>query len=114
MATNCLPSAGWSESNSNIDLTVSSTLPFSQPRMSQHGFEGIEVIVTKLDDFIPQSKEAKKHERGEGHIHIPHKDFISMIVGNFDSQERGDCLKNGKQPHHESRMGKLLEPVGFT
>jgi hypothetical protein len=37
-----------------------------------------------------------------------------MIVGNFDSQERGDCLKNGKQPHHESRMGKLLEPVGFT
>ncbi|KAJ7340035.1 hypothetical protein DFH08DRAFT_964056 [Mycena albidolilacea] len=31
MATNRLPSAGWSESNSNIDLTVSSTLPFSQP-----------------------------------------------------------------------------------
>jgi hypothetical protein len=85
MATNCLPSASWSESNSNIDLTVSSTQPFSQPRMSQHGFEGIEVIVAKSNNFIALSKEAKKHERGEGHIHIPHKGFIGMIIGDFDS-----------------------------
>ncbi|KAJ7815435.1 hypothetical protein B0H14DRAFT_2603448 [Mycena olivaceomarginata] len=61
-ATNRLPSASWSESDN--DLT---------PRTSQRGFEGIEVIVAKSNDFIALSKEAKKRERGEGHIHIPHK-----------------------------------------
>ncbi|KAJ7825468.1 hypothetical protein B0H14DRAFT_2596545 [Mycena olivaceomarginata] len=114
IATNHLPSAGWSESNSDIDLTVSLTLPFSQLRMSQRGFEGIEVIVAKSDDFIPQSKEAKKHERGEGHIHIPHKGFIGMIISDFNSRERSDRLKNGVEPHHEKHTGKLLKPVDST
>ncbi|KAJ7711743.1 hypothetical protein B0H14DRAFT_2645623 [Mycena olivaceomarginata] len=105
MATNCLPSASWSESNSDIDLT---------PRMSQHGFEGIEVIVAKSNDFIAQSKEAKNHEHGEGHIDIPHKGFIGMIIGDFDSRERSDRLKNGVEPDHKRHTGKLLKPVDST
>ncbi|KAJ7754292.1 hypothetical protein B0H14DRAFT_3512589 [Mycena olivaceomarginata] len=97
MATTRLPSASWSESNSDIDLTVGSTLPFSQPRMSQRGFEGIEVIVAKSNNFIARSKEAKGRGRGEGHIDIPHKGFIGMIIGDFDSRERSDRLKNGPE-----------------
>ncbi|KAJ7684074.1 hypothetical protein B0H14DRAFT_3534829 [Mycena olivaceomarginata] len=114
MATNRLPSASWSESNSDNDLTVWSTLPFSQPRMSQRGFEGIEVIVAKSNDFIARSKEAKNHERGQGHIDIPHKGFIGMIIGDFDSRERSDRLKNGVEPDHKRHTGKLLKPVDST
>ncbi|KAJ7787690.1 hypothetical protein B0H14DRAFT_3505198 [Mycena olivaceomarginata] len=111
-ATNRLPSASWSESDN--DLTVSSTQPLSQPRTSQRGFEGIEVIVAKSNDFIALSKEAKKRERGEGHIHIPHKGFIGMIIGDFDSRERSDRLKNGVEPPPERHTGKLLKPVDST
>ncbi|KAJ7900625.1 hypothetical protein B0H14DRAFT_3423236 [Mycena olivaceomarginata] len=114
MATTRLPSASWSESNSDIDLTVGSTLPFSQPRMSQRGFEGIEVIVAKSNDFIARSKEAKGRGRGEGHIDIPHKGFIGMIIGDFDSRERSDRLKNGVEPDHKRHTGKLLRPVDST
>ncbi|KAJ7717768.1 hypothetical protein B0H14DRAFT_3521901 [Mycena olivaceomarginata] len=114
MATTRLPSASWSESNSDIDLTVGSTLPFSQPRMSQRGFEGIEVIVAKSNDFIARSKEAKGCGRGEGHIDIPHKGFIGMIIGDFDSRERSDRLKNGVEPDHKRHTGKLLRPVDST
>ncbi|KAJ7888112.1 hypothetical protein B0H14DRAFT_3430301 [Mycena olivaceomarginata] len=114
MATNRLPSASWSESNSDIDLTVRSTLPFSQPRMSQRGFEGIEVIVAKSNNFIARSKEAKGRGRGEGHIDIPHKGFIGMIIGDFDSRERSDRLKNGVEPDHKRHTGKLLRPVDST
>ncbi|KAJ7871535.1 hypothetical protein B0H14DRAFT_2570856 [Mycena olivaceomarginata] len=96
------------------DLTVSSTQPLSQPRTSQRGFEGIEVIVAKSNDFIALSKEAKKRKRGEGHIHIPHKGFIGMIIGDFDSRERSDRLKNGVEPPPERHTGKLLEPVDST
>ncbi|KAJ7764654.1 hypothetical protein B0H14DRAFT_3510330 [Mycena olivaceomarginata] len=110
--TNRLPSASWSESDN--DLTVSSTQPLSQPRTSQRGFEGIEVIVAKSNDFIALSKEAKKRERGEGHIHIPHKGFIGMIIGDFDSRERSDRLKNGVEPPPERHTGKLLKPVDST
>ncbi|KAJ7820881.1 hypothetical protein B0H14DRAFT_2599662 [Mycena olivaceomarginata] len=109
-----LPSASWSETNSDNDLTVSSTQPLSQPRTSQRGFEGIEVIVAKSNDFIALSKEAKKRKRGEGHIHIPHKGFIGMIIGDFDSRERSDRLKNGVEPPPERHTGKLLEPVDST
>jgi hypothetical protein len=114
MATNRLPSASWSESNSDIDPTVWSTLPLSQPRMSQRGFEGIEVIVARSNDFIAQSKEAKNQERGEGHIDIPHKGFIGMIIGDFDSRERSDRLKKGVEPDHKRHTGKLLKPVDST
>ncbi|KAJ7843614.1 hypothetical protein B0H14DRAFT_2585600 [Mycena olivaceomarginata] len=113
-ATNRLPSASWSESNSDNDLTVSSTLPLSQPRTSQRGFEGIEVIVAKSNDFIALSKEAKKRERGEGHIHIPHKGFIGMIIGDFDGRERSDRLKNSVELPPERHTGKLLKPVDST
>ncbi|KAJ7812509.1 hypothetical protein B0H14DRAFT_2605733 [Mycena olivaceomarginata] len=88
-ATNCLPSASWSESNSDNDLTVSSTLPLSQPRTSQRGFEGIEVIVAKSNNFIALSKEAK-------------------------IRERSDRLKNGVEPPPERHTGKLLKPVDST
>ncbi|KAJ7800749.1 hypothetical protein B0H14DRAFT_3490363 [Mycena olivaceomarginata] len=81
-------------------------IPLSQPRTSQRGFEGIEVIVAKSNDFIALSKEAKKRERGEGHIHIPHKGFIGMIIGDFDSRERSDRLKNGVEPPPERHTGK--------
>ncbi|KAJ7789111.1 hypothetical protein B0H14DRAFT_3503399 [Mycena olivaceomarginata] len=94
--------------------TTRSTLPFSQPRMSQRGFEGIEVIVAKSNDFIARSKEAKGRGRGEGHIDIPHKGFIGMIIGDFDSRERSDRLKNGVEPDHKRHTGKLLRPVDST
>ncbi|KAJ7816308.1 hypothetical protein B0H14DRAFT_2602790 [Mycena olivaceomarginata] len=64
--------------------------------------------------FIALSKEAKKRERGEGHIHIPHKGFIGMIIGDFDSRERSDRLKNGVEPPPERHTGKLLKPVDST
>ncbi|KAJ7718391.1 hypothetical protein B0H14DRAFT_3521701 [Mycena olivaceomarginata] len=98
MATTRLPSASWSESNSDIDLTVGSTLPFSQP----------------LERFYSTVEEAKGRGRGEGHIDIPHKGFIGMIIGDFDSRERSDRLKNGVEPDHKRHTGKLLRPVDST
>ncbi|KAJ7861003.1 hypothetical protein B0H14DRAFT_3445730 [Mycena olivaceomarginata] len=61
----------------------------------------------------------------QGIINVPHKGFIGIIIGDFNSQERSNRLKKaaldslacqaeevnrGKQPHHKSRMGKLLKP----
>ncbi|KAJ7711041.1 hypothetical protein B0H14DRAFT_3524710 [Mycena olivaceomarginata] len=128
MATK-LPFAGWSQGTAMTDQPVSSALPFSSPDKSQRGFQGIEVMVVKPADFIVPSRETRGFSDAgtQGFIVIPHKGFIGIIIGDFDSQERSDRLKkaaldslafqaeevnHGKQPHHksQSRMGKLLKP----
>ncbi|KAJ7878546.1 hypothetical protein B0H14DRAFT_2567231 [Mycena olivaceomarginata] len=127
MATK-LPFAGWSQGTATTDQPVSSALPFSSPDKSQRGFQGIEVMVAKPADFIIPSRETKGYTDAgtQGFIVIPHKGFIGIIIGDFDSQERSDRLKkaaldslaqaeevnHGKQPHHksQSRTGKLLKP----
>ncbi|KAJ7809300.1 hypothetical protein B0H14DRAFT_2608191 [Mycena olivaceomarginata] len=132
MATK-LPFAGWSQGTATTDQPVSSALPFSSPDKSQRGFQGIEVMVAKPADFIVPSRETKGFSDAgtQGFIVIPHKGFIGIIIGDFDSQERSDRLKkaaldslvfgaeevnHGKQLHHksQSRTGKLLKPEEST
>ncbi|KAJ7330264.1 hypothetical protein DFH08DRAFT_815186 [Mycena albidolilacea] len=83
------------------------------------------VAVPKNSEVVVPSRETKgfSQKGTQGFIAIPHKGFIGIIIGDFDSQERSDCLKkaaldslacqaeevnHGKQPHHKSRTGKLL------
>ncbi|KAJ7860236.1 hypothetical protein B0H14DRAFT_2576734 [Mycena olivaceomarginata] len=126
MATK-LPFAGWSQSYATTNQPVSSALPFSPPDKSQRGFQGIEVMVAKPADFVRPSRETKGYgKKGtQGFIVIPHRGFIGIIIGDFDSKERSDRLKkaaldslacqaeevnHGKQPHPKSRTGKLVKP----
>ncbi|KAJ7797214.1 hypothetical protein B0H14DRAFT_3493941 [Mycena olivaceomarginata] len=129
MATTKLPFAGWSQGTTTTDQPVSSALPFSSPDKSQRGFQGIEVMVAKPADFIVPSRETRGYSDAgtQGFIVIPHKGFIGIIIGDFDSQEHSNRLKkaaldslafqaeevnHGKQLHHksQSRTGKLLKP----
>ncbi|KAJ7686053.1 hypothetical protein B0H14DRAFT_3534787 [Mycena olivaceomarginata] len=128
MATK-LPFAGWSQSYAMADQPVSSALPFSLPDKSQCGFQGIKIMVAKPADFIVPSRETRGFSKAgtQGFIIIPHKGFIGIIIGDFNSQECSDRLKkaaldslvcqaeevnHSKQPHHksQSRTGKLLKP----
>ncbi|KAJ7337634.1 hypothetical protein DFH08DRAFT_812957 [Mycena albidolilacea] len=124
-----LPFAGWSQSYATINQPVLSALPFSPPGKSQRGFQGIEFMVAKPAIFIVPSRETRGFGKAgtQGFIVIPHKGFIGIIIGDFDSQERSDCLKkaaldslacqakevnHSKQLHHKSQShtGKLLKP----
>jgi hypothetical protein len=117
-----LPFAGWSETNTATDQPVSSALPFSPPDKSQCGFQGIEVMVARPAEFTVHTVVPNAPQ---GIINVPHKGFIGIIIGDFDSQERSNRLKKaaldslacqaeevnrGKQPHHKIRTGKLLKP----
>ncbi|KAJ7807671.1 hypothetical protein B0H14DRAFT_3483028 [Mycena olivaceomarginata] len=117
-----LPFAGWSESNTTTNQPVLSALPFSLPDKSQCGFQGIEVMVARPAEFTVRTGVPNAPQ---GIINVPHKGFIGIIISDFDSQERSNCLKKaaldslacqaeevncGKQPHDKSRTGKLLKP----
>ncbi|KAJ7813202.1 hypothetical protein B0H14DRAFT_3478235 [Mycena olivaceomarginata] len=114
------------ESNTTTDQPVSSALPFSLPDKSQRDFQGIEVMVARPAEFTVRTGVPNAPQ---GIINVPHKGFIGIIIGDFDSQEHSNCLKKaaldslacqaeevncGKQPHHKSRTGKLLKPEELT
>ncbi|KAJ7769730.1 hypothetical protein B0H14DRAFT_2632745 [Mycena olivaceomarginata] len=101
MATK-MPFAGWSQGTATTDQPVSSALSFSSPDKSQRGFQGIEVMATLTWHT--------------GFIVIPHKGFIGIIIGDFDSQERSDRLKSGtwilwRRPRGEPRQGSRITRV---
>ncbi|KAJ7678838.1 hypothetical protein B0H14DRAFT_2655701 [Mycena olivaceomarginata] len=107
----------------------SSPLPFQHPERpdrGQHGFEGIQVMVARSEDFRVRTVACGDVK---GVVNIPHKGFIGMIVGDYDSGERRKHLTEaaldslasqpedsncGKQPQNQSRRGKLLKLVEPT